>query len=93
MRAMIPARAADIIAIPTVPKIHFLTLSFVRIYGIRSSVPGIIQVFVWQTHISSTKILSITLQIESIISICKKALQKSASAVHRVSEYENVRRI
>ena len=50
---MIPARKAAMIAIPTVPMIHFCFLSSVVIYGLRSSVPGMIQALVWPTQYSS----------------------------------------
>ena len=41
-----PDNIADIIAIPTVPKSHFLHLSFLVIYCFKFSVPGIIQALV-----------------------------------------------
>ena len=46
IKAIIPARAADIAANPTVPNIHLTTLSLLVIYGFKSSVPGIVHAFV-----------------------------------------------
>ena len=52
---MIPERMAARSAIPTVPMIHFFFLSFAVIYGLKSSVPGMIQAFVCPTQYSSIK--------------------------------------
>ena len=41
---------AATIAIPAVPMIHFCFLSFAVIYGLRSSVPGMIHALVWPTQ-------------------------------------------
>ena len=40
---MIPERTAARSAIPAVPMIHFFFLSSAVIYGLKSSVPGMIQ--------------------------------------------------
>ena len=47
---MMPERTADMTTMPTVPKSHFLHLSFPVIYGFRSSVPGIVHAFVRPTQ-------------------------------------------
>ena len=40
--AIMPASIAEMTAMPTVPKVHFLRLSRALIYGFKSSVPGIV---------------------------------------------------
>ena len=45
-----PESKAATIAIPAVPMIHFCFLSFAVIYGLRSSVPGMIHALVWPTQ-------------------------------------------
>ena len=48
--AMSPASTAAMTAMPSVPNSHFLRLAAALIYGFRSSVPGIVQAFVWPTQ-------------------------------------------
>ena len=69
---MIPESTADIIAMPTVPNSHFLHLSFAVMYGLRSSVPGMVHAFVCPTQKSSTRKRSIRFMTDRITSNCQK---------------------
>ena len=73
---MIPESMAAMTAMPTVPMIHFCFLSSVVIYGLRSSVPGMIQALVWPTHYSSIRKRSIRFMMDRITKLCQKPDQK-----------------
>lgn len=53
-KVIMPASAAEITAIPSVPKIHLTHLSRAVMYGFKSSVPWIVHARVCPTHHSST---------------------------------------
>lgn len=74
---MIPARAAAMTAMPTVPKSHLRFLSCALIYGFRSSVPGIVHAFVCQTHQPSMNRRSARFRTDSMTSSCQKPVRKS----------------
>ncbi len=73
---MIPASTAASTTIPIVPMIHFFCLSFEVMYGLRSSVPGMIQALVCPTQYSSIRKRSIRFMMDRITSPCQKPGRK-----------------
>lgn len=75
-KVIMPASAAEITAIPRVPKIHLTHLSRTVMYDFKSSVPKIVHTRVCPTHHPSTAKRSTRFITDKIASSCQNPAAK-----------------